>query len=96
MAENIYSKGTRVWFTDKDQGWISAEVTNVVRSPGDAIKLTFVDDRGKVSDCYAPLFWSPLTPVDSNCNSRKSPSTQIPKRSETAKMICHLYETLPY
>ncbi|KAI0253895.1 myosin 5 [Lactifluus subvellereus] len=47
MAENIYSRGTRVWFTDKDQGWISAEVTNVVRVPDDTIKLTFVDDRGK-------------------------------------------------
>jgi hypothetical protein len=49
MAENIYNKGTRVWFTDKDQGWISAEVINIVRGPDDSIKLTFVDDRGKVS-----------------------------------------------
>ncbi|KAI0029309.1 myosin 5 [Vararia minispora EC-137] len=47
MAENIYSKGTRVWFPDKDQGWISAEVTNVVRSADDKIKLVFVDERGK-------------------------------------------------
>ena len=49
MAENIYSKGTRVWFADKEQGWISAEVTNVVRGSADKIKLTFVDDRGKVT-----------------------------------------------
>ncbi len=49
MAENIYSKGTRVWFTDKEQGWISAEVTNILRGSDDKIKLTFVDDRGKVS-----------------------------------------------
>jgi len=49
MAENIYSKGTRVWFTDKEQGWISGEVTNVVKGSNDKIKLTFVDDRGKVS-----------------------------------------------
>ena len=49
MAENIYSKGTRVWFTDKEQGWISAEVTNIVRGSDEKIKLTFVDDRGKVS-----------------------------------------------
>ncbi|KAH9001669.1 myosin 5 [Lactarius akahatsu] len=47
MAENIYSKGTRVWFTDKEQGWISAEVTNVARGSDDKIKLLFVDDRGK-------------------------------------------------
>lgn len=48
MAENIYSKGTRVWFADKDQGWISAEVTTVTRNPDDTIKLLFVDERGKV------------------------------------------------
>ncbi|KAI0290485.1 myosin 5 [Russula brevipes] len=47
MAENIYSKGTRVWFTDKEQGWISGEVTNAVRSSDEKIKLTFLDDRGK-------------------------------------------------
>ena len=58
MAENIYSKGTRVWFTDKEQGWISAEVTNVGRGSGEAIKLTFVDDRGKVS---LRVFFSLLT-----------------------------------
>lgn len=49
MAENIYSKGTRVWFADKEQGWISAEVTNILRNSDEKIKLTFVDDRGKVS-----------------------------------------------
>ncbi|KAI0262971.1 myosin 5 [Gloeopeniophorella convolvens] len=47
MAENIYSRGTRVWFTDKEQGWISAEVTNVARGADDKIKLAFVDERGK-------------------------------------------------
>ncbi|KAI0060838.1 myosin 5 [Artomyces pyxidatus] len=47
MAENIYSKGTRVWFADKEQGWISAEVTNAVKGAGDKIKLVFVDERGK-------------------------------------------------
>lgn len=48
MAENVYSKGTRVWFEDKDQAWISAEVTSVTKSTDDAIKLVFHDDRGKV------------------------------------------------
>jgi myosin V len=49
MAENIYSKGTRVWFEDKDQAWISAEVVNVTKGAADAIKLSFIDQRGKVS-----------------------------------------------
>ncbi|KAG6376042.1 myosin 5 [Boletus reticuloceps] len=47
MAENIYSKGTRVWFEDRDQAWISAEVTSVTKGNGDAIKLVFLDERGK-------------------------------------------------
>ncbi|KAF8652757.1 hypothetical protein AX16_004253 [Volvariella volvacea WC 439] len=47
MAENVYSKGTRVWFEDKEQAWISAEVVSVTKGPDDAIKLTFVDERGK-------------------------------------------------
>ncbi|TFK55318.1 hypothetical protein OE88DRAFT_1694770 [Heliocybe sulcata] len=48
MAENVYSKGTRVWFVDKEQAWVSAEVTSVARND-DAIKLVFVDERGKES-----------------------------------------------
>ncbi|KAL5532985.1 MYO2 [Sanghuangporus sanghuang] len=47
MADNIYSKGTRVWFPDKEQGWISAEVLQVIKSDNDAFKLVFVDERGK-------------------------------------------------
>ncbi|OJT04071.1 Myosin-2 [Trametes pubescens] len=46
MAENIYSKGTRVWFPDKELGWISAEVSTVSRND-DTVKLVFVDERGK-------------------------------------------------
>jgi myosin-5 len=49
MAENIYSKGTRAYFEDKELAWISAEVTSVAKS-GDAIKLVFTDERGKVSE----------------------------------------------
>lgn len=48
MAENIYSKGTRVWFEDKEQAWISAEVNSATKGNDDAIKLVFLDERGKV------------------------------------------------
>ncbi|RXW21018.1 hypothetical protein EST38_g4844 [Candolleomyces aberdarensis] len=47
MAENIYSKGTRVWFEDKDHAWISAEVASATKGNDDSIKLVFVDERGK-------------------------------------------------
>ena len=49
MAENIYSKGTQVWFPDKELSWISGEVTSVTKNPDDTIKLVFQDERGKVS-----------------------------------------------
>jgi len=55
MAENIYSKGTRVWFEDKDQAWISAEVTSVTKGSDDSIKLIFIDERGKVP-IISPIF----------------------------------------
>lgn len=48
MAVDIYTKGTRVWFPDKDQGWISAEVHSHQKGTKDGLKITFVDERGKV------------------------------------------------
>ena len=50
MAENIYSKGTQVWFPDKELSWISGEVVSVTRNPDDSVKLVFQDERGKVGD----------------------------------------------
>jgi len=57
MADT-YTKGTRVWFPDKDTGWISGEVTAVHKNEG-ALKLTFVDERGKVP----PNFRCALAPT---------------------------------
>ena len=54
MAEHIYSKGTRVWFEDKDHAWISAEVTSVTKGADDAIKLVFLNEHGKVR----PMFFT--------------------------------------
>ncbi len=51
MAENIYSKGTRVWFEDKEHAWVSAEVTSVTKGADDSMKLVFTDERGKVDFC---------------------------------------------
>lgn len=47
MAE-VYTKGTRIWIADKDQGWISAEVTQATPGAAGSVKLQFIDDRGKV------------------------------------------------
>jgi len=43
-----YARSARVWFPDKEQGWISAEVTQAGKGAGDKVKLQFIDERGKV------------------------------------------------
>jgi hypothetical protein len=56
LMADIYSKGTRVWFPDKEQGWISAEVTTIQKGTKDGLKITFVDERGKVCVFSSPLY----------------------------------------
>ena len=82
MAEHIYSKGTRVWFPDKEQGWISAEVTSVTRGAADTFKLGFVDERGKVRRDRFHRFASGISHL---IFCRKSPSAPLPKISKTEK-----------
>jgi len=69
MAENIYSKGTRVWFEDKEQAWISAEVVSFTKGNDDAIKLVFIDERNKVRANQLVLY--PLDPIYSCPFTRK-------------------------
>lgn len=74
MAENIYSKGTRVWFEDKEQAWVSAEVTSVTKGNDNAIKLVFLDERGKVRVDLAIISPSSsylLTPGNCHQHNRK-------------------------
>ena len=47
MAD-VYAKGTRVWFPDKELGWISGEVVAAIKGADNTLKLTFVDERSKV------------------------------------------------
>ena len=92
MAENIYSKGTQVWFPDKEQGWMSAEVVQVVKSDNDAIKLVFVDDRGKVTLLLRPCFGL----YRAHRYPRKSRLRRPVRMSRTGRETCHLYATLRY
>ena len=85
MAD-IYTKGTRVWLTDKEQGWISAEVTNIVKTD-DKAKLVLVDERGKVSTRLAVC----CTRLCS-CSSRKSLSILLRKTYGMATMTYLHYE----
>jgi len=47
---DTYARSARVWFPDKEQGWISAEVAQAGKGAGDKVKLQFIDERGKVHD----------------------------------------------
>lgn len=83
MAEHIYSKGTRVWFSDKEQGWISAEVTSVTRGADDSFKLGFVDERGKVrGNAPAALKMKYITFF-----YRKSPSIPLQRTSKMERGV---------
>ena len=82
MAEHIYSKGTRVWFPDKEQGWISAEVTSVTRGVNDTFKLVFVDERGKVRGDRFHGFKNEISHLVFH---RKSSSIPLQKTSKTEK-----------
>ena len=69
MAENIYSKGTRVWFEDKEHAWVSAEVASFTKGNDDTIKLVFIDERNKVRANQLDL--RPLDPIYSCPFTRK-------------------------
>ncbi|KAJ4483037.1 P-loop containing nucleoside triphosphate hydrolase protein [Lentinula edodes] len=49
MAESIYSKGTQVWFEDKEQGWIRGEVLSCLLSAEEdgIVELKFLNERHK-------------------------------------------------
>lgn len=48
MTENqdfiqVYTKGVKAWFPDKEEGWVSAScISNTVE--GDKVSLKFIDD----------------------------------------------------
>lgn len=45
---DAYSPNSKVWFPDKEKGWISGHVATRTID-GDQVKFGFVDDNGKVS-----------------------------------------------
>lgn len=47
QAVEVYSKGTKAWFPDKEEGWVSTTcVSN--KTTDDNITLAFEDDSGRV------------------------------------------------
>lgn len=56
-----YRPGTKAWFPDLTEGWISAEVVGVPQASGDLVKVQWRDDRDKVRDLRDAFF--PFTPA---------------------------------
>lgn len=95
MAENIYSKGTRVWFEDKDQAWISAEVAAVTKGADDSIKLAFVDERGKVRVVFPTVQFAEFADMNCNLNDRNLSLIPLARISRPERKACLLFEILP-
>ncbi|KAF5345790.1 hypothetical protein D9758_011908 [Tetrapyrgos nigripes] len=81
MAENIYSRGTRVWLEDKhaEEGWIAGEVKSVSRlDDGQKFEIHFVDSERKETTLYATpaeiTSISPRLPPLMNPPSQEAPS----------------------
>ncbi|KAJ4487665.1 P-loop containing nucleoside triphosphate hydrolase protein [Lentinula aciculospora] len=57
MAESIYSQGTKVWFEDKESGWIPGEVSfcSLLAQEDGTVELTFVNQRKKEITMKATL-----------------------------------------
>ena len=48
MSLETYVKGTKCWFADDKEGWISATLSTKDMAADGKVTLTFVDDNGKV------------------------------------------------
>lgn len=44
QAVQVYTKGTKAWFEDEDEAWVSASVLTKEES-GTGIKILFQDDK---------------------------------------------------
>jgi myosin-5 len=46
QAVEVYTKGTKAWFPDKKEGWVSAScISNTIE--GDKVTIVFEDDNEK-------------------------------------------------
>ncbi|KAF9438402.1 Myosin type-2 heavy chain 1 [Entomortierella beljakovae] len=61
MSLDTYVKGTKCWFTDINEGWISASLSNKDVAADGKVTMTFTDDNGKDH-----VFSSTLTKIKDN------------------------------
>ena len=69
MSLDTYVKGTKCWFTDVQEGWISATLNTTDVAADGKVTMTFVDDNGKVRlrNTYGSMLqnteWSAFDPM---------------------------------
>ncbi|KAL7314137.1 Myosin type-2 heavy chain 1 [Mucor circinelloides] len=78
QAVQVYSKGTKAWFPDKEEGWISAScTTNVVEN--DKVAITFQDDN----DGKEHVFESTIAAINKTQGAALPPLRNPPKMENT-------------
>ncbi|KAF9079944.1 Myosin type-2 heavy chain 1, partial [Mortierella sp. AD031] len=73
MSLETYVKGTKCWFTDVQEGWISAALSTKDVAADGKVTLTFVDDNGKDH-----VFSSTLAKIEESNNANLPPMRNPP------------------
>lgn len=51
QAVEVYTKGTKAWFPDKEEGWVSTSCI-LNNTEGDKVTITFQDDNDETKVRY--------------------------------------------
>ncbi|KAK3824514.1 MAG: P-loop containing nucleoside triphosphate hydrolase protein [Linnemannia gamsii] len=84
MSLDAYVKGTKCWFTDVQEGWISASLSTTDVAADGKVTMTFVDDNGKDH-----VFSSTLTKIE-EANGANLPPMRNPPLLEGTEDLTNL------
>ncbi|KAI8987940.1 P-loop containing nucleoside triphosphate hydrolase protein [Mycotypha africana] len=79
QAIQVYTKGTKAWFVDEDEAWVSTSVLSVEES-GTGIKITFLDDKDESQE---HVFESTYTQLEKTKGSNLPPLRNPPRLENT-------------
>ncbi|KAI9033904.1 P-loop containing nucleoside triphosphate hydrolase protein [Phycomyces nitens] len=84
QAVQVYTKGTKAWFTDEKEAWVSATCISASTS-GDKVRLVFEDD----TDQKEHIFEATMKEIESD-NGAKLPPLRNPPRMEYTDDLTNL------
>ncbi|CAO3694231.1 unnamed protein product [Umbelopsis ramanniana] len=91
QALDVYTPGTRAWFTDEQEAWVSASVTAKTTSDG-RIKITFQDDTDSSKE---HVFESTMGELEKNNGADLPPLRNPPKMENTDDLTSLSYLNEP-